>query len=153
MLKKIFLIIISIFILSACTKTTKEEKLYKDYVAYLQNNDTTLVDLPFNIEINIDKIIDSEVMYRVTIDNPKIPLRNIEALIIHDNYTSGIFDDKYSLIPNVVNKESNYVEGIILAGYIPFDKEINEFSGTFKLLFKYTDDDDIKHTIIYSTKK
>lgn len=159
MIKKIFLVIISIFMLTGCTSATKEETIYKDYISYLQNNNSNLMDLPFNIEINVDKIVDSEVMYRVIIDNPKIPLRNIEALIIHDKYTSdvfpstGIFEEKYNLIPNVINKSSNYVEGIILAGYIPFDEDIKEFHANFKLLFKYVDDDNISHSIVYSTEK
>ena len=98
-------------------------------------------------------------MYRVIIDNPKVSLRNIEAIVIHDKYTediypsSGIFEEKLNLIPGVINKSSNYVEGIILAGYIPFEGEEKDLNATFKLLFKYEDDDGNSHTIVYSTKK
>ena len=58
-----------------------------------------------------------------------------------------------NLIPGVINKNSNYVEGIILAGYIPFDEDIKNLNADFKLLFKYEDDEGVVHTIIYSTKK
>ena len=107
----------------------------------------------------VDKIIETEVMYRVIIDNPKVSLRNIEALVIHDKHTedifpsSGIFETKLNLIPGVINKNSNYVEGIILAGYIPFEDDIKNLNATFKVLFKYEDDNGESHTIIYSTKK
>ena len=67
--------------------------------------------------------------------------------------STGIFESKLSLIPGVINKTSNYVEGIILAGYIPYEGDINNLNANFKVLFKYEDDEGISHTIIYSTKK
>lgn len=159
-MKKIFWIITLVFLLSGCTKElTKEEIIYNDYVDKLKQEEKSEDNLPFDLEIFVDKIIEKEVMYRVIIDNPKVSLRNIEALVIHDKYTedvypsSGIFESKLSLIPGVINKTSNYVEGIILAGYIPYEGDINNLNATFKVLFKYEDDEEVSHTIIYSTKK
>lgn len=159
-MKKIFWIITLVFLLSGCTKElTKEEIIYNDYVDKLKQEEKSEDNLPFDLEIFVDKIIEKEVMYRVIIDNPKVSLRNIEALVIHDKYTedvypsSGIFESKLSLIPGVINKTSNYVEGIILAGYIPYEGDINNLNATFKVLFKYEDDEGVSHTIIYSTKK
>ena len=159
-MKKIFWIITLVFLLSGCTKElTKEEIIYNDYVDKLKQEEKSEDNLPFDLEIFVDKIIEKEVMYRVIIDNPKVSLRNIEALVIHDKYTedvypsTGIFEDKLSLIPGVINKTSNYVEGIILAGYIPYEGDINNLNATFKVLFKYEDDEGVSHTIIYSTKK
>ena len=159
-MKKIFWIITLVFLLSGCTKElTKEEIIYNDYVDKLKQEEKSEDNLPFDLEIFVDKIIEKEVMYRVIIDNPKVSLRNIEALVIHDKYTedvypsTGIFESKLSLIPGVINKTSNYVEGIILAGYIPYEGDINNLNVTFKVLFKYEDDEGVSHTIIYSTKK
>ena len=159
-MKKIFCIISLMLLLTACSKNlTKEEILYNDYVTELKQSTKYENNLPFDLEIYIDKIIETEVMYRVIIDNPKVSLRNIEALVIHDKHTedifpsSGIFEDKLSLIPGVINKNSNYVEGIILAGYIPYEDELKSLNANFKLLFKYEDDEGNINTIIYSTKK
>lgn len=159
-MKKILSIIILMFLLTACsTNLTNEEKTYNEYVSYLKQNINYESNLPFDLEIYVDKIKETEVMYRVIIDNPKVSLRNIEALVIHDKYTedvfpsSGIFETKLNLIPGVINKSSNYVEGIILAGYIPFEDDIKNLNASFKLLFKYEDDEGKIHTIIYSTKK
>ena len=159
-MKKIFWIITLVFLLSGCSKElTKEEIIYNDYVDKLKQEEKSEDNLPFDLEIFVDKIIEKEVMYRVIIDNPKVSLRNIEALVIHDKYTedvypsTGIFESKLSLIPGVINKTSNYVEGIILAGYIPYEGDINNLNATFKVLFKYEDDEEVSHTIIYSTKK
>lgn len=159
-MRKILGIIILFIMLTGCSKDlTKEEILYNGYITELKKSTRYDSNLPFDLEIFVDKIIETEVMYRVIIDNPKVPLRNIEALVIHDKYTedifpsSGIFETKLNLIPGVINKGSNYVEGIILAGYIPYDGELKNLNASFKLLFKYEDDEGKINTIIYSTKK
>lgn len=158
-MKKVFLVIISIILLTGCAHESDELKTYNSYVNELKQIGTYNEKLPFNLDIYVDKIIETEVMYRVIIDTPKIPLRDIEAIVIHDKYTGdifpsvGIFDDKLNLIPDVINKSSNYVEGIILVGYIPFDDDIKKLNATFKVLVKYTDDDGNINRIIYSTKK
>ena len=158
-MKKLALII-CIFLLCSCTKfESKDYKNYKNYINELKTSQSTNNNLPFDIEIILDKVIETEVTYRVIIDNPKVALRNIEALVIHDKYTKdifpsvGIFDDRLNLIPNVINKSSNYVEGIILVGYIPFEEDIKNLNANFKLLFKYEDDNNNIKTIIYSTNK
>lgn len=159
-MKKIFIIVMFIIILTGCSskEVSIEKEKYDSYISLLKESVDSSY-LPFDIDVYIDKIIDSEIMYRVIIDNPKIPLRNIETLVIHDQYTkdifpsSGIFDTKYSLIPNIVNESSNYAKGIILIGYIPFDDDIKKIDAMFKVIFKYTDDDLKENTVIYSTKK
>lgn len=159
-MKKILGVIVLTFLLCGCTnKLTNEEIIYNDYINDLKKSSSYTDSLPFDLEIYVDKIIETEVMYRVIIDNPKVALRNIQALVIHDKHTedifpsSGIFESKLNLIPGVINKKSNYVEGIILAGYIPFEDDIKNLNATFKILFKYEDDSGKNYTIIYSTKK
>lgn len=159
-MKKILLIIILVFTFTACSKEESIEHVtYNNYVNDLKKENTFDNNLPFDLGVYVDKIIETEVMYRIIIDKPKVSLRNIEALVIHDKYTediypsSGIFEEKLSLIPGVINKSSNYVEGIILAGYIPYEGEEKDLNATFKILFKYEDDEGNKHKVIYSTKK
>lgn len=110
-MKKSFVIILCLFLLTACNKEeTKEKIIYNNYIKTLNNNFKTTNNIPFDIEIYLDKISNTEVMYRAIIDNPKTSIKNIEVLIIHNKYTkdiypsSGIFDEKYSLIPNTIEK-------------------------------------------------
>ena len=159
-MKKILWIILLSLLLSGCSnKYTNEEIVYNNYVNDLKKTTQYNYVIPFDLEVYVDKIIETEVMYRVIIDNPKVSLRNIEALVIHDKHSedifpsSGIFESKLNLIPGVINKSSNYVEGIILAGYIPFEGDIKNLNAKFKILFKYEDDDGNLQTIIYSTNK
>ena len=112
-------------------------------------------EIPFDIVVDISKFTDQEYMYKVIIDNPKEELKNIETIVIHDKETkdifpsSGIFDDKYNLIPNDINKDNKNAKGIILIGYLPYEENIDI---TFKVLLKYETNDKI-NTIVYSTKK
>ena len=144
-MKKFFVIILCLFLLTACNKEeTKEKIIYNNYIKTLNNNFKTTNNIPFDIEIYLDKISNTEVMYRAIIDNPKTSIKNIEVLIIHDKYTkdiypsSGIFDEKYSLI---------------LIGYIPYEGDLGNIDVEFKLYLKYTDDDSNVHEVMYSTKK
>ncbi len=147
-MKKIIIIIILIISITGCTKkVSSQELLYNKYVKELNDVEEYTIDLDFDINITIDKINEKELIYRVYIDNPKTDMNQIEAIVIHDKKTedvfpsSGIFENKLSL---KVNREENDTKGIILGGYIDFDKSIEEFNGTFKVLIKYKSDKNMK---------
>jgi hypothetical protein len=160
-MKRVWLLLILLLLVGCSNGEMKQEKTaYNEYIDELKHasNKNFSNYLPFNINLYYDKIIETEVMFRVIIDKPKEPIRNIEAIVIHNQKTddifptSGVFDQEYSLIPNVINKKSNYVEGIILVGYIPFDLELNKFNAEFKVLVKYEDDDLKTHKVYYLSK-
>jgi hypothetical protein len=158
-MKKLFLLGLLLFLITGCfnSKIDKEKKLYNNYISELESikNNSFNNNLPFDINVYLDKIDTEEIMYRVIIDNPKEDINNIEAIAIH-NYqtkdifpTSGIFDDKLNLIPNKIDKDNNIVKGIILIGYIPFNKSIDGFDGTIKVLVAYEDKDSVKHKVYF----
>lgn len=159
MKKIIFALILLIVMLTGCNKESNEYKTYKNYIKELNESNIMSSNIPFDIEVYTEKIIDNEITYRVIIDNPKEDIKNIEAIIIHDKYTedifpsTGIFDDKLNLIPETIDKDKNYVKGIILTGYIPFKGDINDLNATFKVLVKYTDKFNVECVVMYSTKK
>lgn len=153
-MKKILLLIFILLLLCGCNKDNEALKKYNSYIEELKSSEISK-EIPFDITIDISKFTDQEYMYKVIIDNPKEELRNIEAIAIHDKETkdifpsSGIFDDKYNLIPNNINKDNKNAKGIILIGYLPYEENIDI---TFKVLLKYKTNNKI-NTIIYSTKK
>lgn len=157
-MKKLILIVFLIFLLCGCKKDNKELKKYEEYVRVLKDAVVYDEDIPFDMEIYIDKVTGEEVMYRLIIDNPKEALEDIDAIIVHDKDTSdifpsiGIFDDKVNLIPELIDGSKN-VKGIVLVGYIPYDKDTNGLNINFKVLLNYKDSDNNLHRIIYSTKK
>lgn len=62
--------------------------------------------------------------YYITIDNPKISIYEMQVLAIEKDvdYTntmaacSGVFDTRYSMIPNQSNPDDGFVKGIVISG-------------------------------------
>jgi len=149
-MKKIVVITFIIFTLVGCNSNnnlSEKKKLYQEMLKRLEvsTNDHFMKPLLFDINIYVDKVIDSEIMYRVIIDNPKEEIKKISALVVHNYPTSdifpsiGIFDSKVNLIPNYIDVNNNYVKGITLVGYIPYNGDINLFNGEFKVIVEYED--------------
>jgi hypothetical protein len=144
-MKKLLPIFLFIFILTGCNSYSKEKEIYNDMIKDLNNKIIINEELPFSIDVLLEKDIEEELTYKVIIDNPKEEIRNIKAIVIHnfntnDIYPSiGIFDDKLSLIPNKIDSENNIVKGIVLVGYIKYNDSINNFNGIIKLLLEYED--------------
>lgn len=149
-MKKILIIILLIFFMCGCTSSTKKE--YLKYIEELKLVEKSSKSYPFNIEVKYDKIIDQEVRYQVILDDVKDDITDIEMICYHDKETKdiypsiGIFDDKESLLKN--KKPS----GLILVGYIPYKKDINNFHITMKVLVKYKINNK-EYKIHYVTKK
>jgi len=153
-MRKIVLLILSLLVISGCgsSEYNDEKKEYDSIVEKINNVNSfhSNEELDFNIDVIIDKIIEDEIIYRIIIDEPKKPIYNIKALVIHDAETSdvfpntGIFEEELNLIPNEIDENKNNVKGIILIGYIPYNKDIETFNCNFKVYISY-DLEDGKH--------
>ena len=76
----------------------------------------------------MSQLPDGNYLYYVFIDEPKIAMFNIKALVMENDYiyeendeivlpTIGIFDDTtINMIPNQVDSELGYQKGIVLSG-------------------------------------
>ena len=144
---KKLLLLFSVILLVGCAdvKVDSDSTIQKEKEDYLvlKNNLDTYTDydkeeeLPCNITFSLDKTSDEELSYRVILDNPKIDMYNIKALLIHDYFTEdifpsiGIFDEPQNLI--VGNDE---IKGFELVGYIETSKDIDI---NLKLYLEYTD--------------
>lgn len=138
-MKKILVTSLFFLMLVGCSKIGNEEAMYYEYSKTLKNVQESSEYLPFSIDIEIEKLSEKEYIYVVSIDNPKKELKNIEAIATHNYETedvfpsSGIFDQKLNLIPNVIDENNNIVKGILLIGYID-SEEIEKTK--FKILVK-----------------
>lgn len=148
-MKKIIIVLLLILL---CGCSSSEKNIYLDYINELKEVKTSSKAYPFDIEVKYDKIIDREVRYQVILDNVKEDITDIEMICYHDKKTSdiypsiGIFDDKESLF-----KEKK-PSGLILVGYIPYKKDIDNFHITMKVLVKYKIKNK-EYKIHYVTKK
>lgn len=152
-MKKIILLIPLLFVLAGCTNKEEENKMaYLEYKNELEERDifNGEENLDFNVYFNIEKINEEITDYSLIIDNPKINMYNVKALLIHDfinedAYPSvGIFDDTRNL-----NADSD--DKIVLNGSI---QTINDISKTkFKLYLEYTDDNNDLNKIYYDVSR
>ncbi len=152
-MKKIILLIPLLFVLVGCTNKEEENKMaYLEYKNELEERDifNGEENLDFNVYFNIEKINEEITDYSLIIDNPKINMYNVKALLIHDfinedAYPSvGIFDDTRNL-----NADSD--DKIVLNGSI---QTINDISKTkFKLYLEYTDDNNDLNKIYYDVSR
>lgn len=150
-MKKLVVLIFIIFLVGCSNiKIEQNEEINKEKEDYLAiKNELNSVkeyvnddDLPCDVTISIDRINKEEISYRAIIDNPKIDMYNVKALLIHDYFTEdifpsiGIFDKTENLL--IGNEE---VKGISLVGYIETTKDIDELNLNIKLYIEYTDSD------------
>lgn len=152
-MKKILVIIPLLFILIGCTNKEEENKIaYLEYKNELKERDIFNGDenIDFNVYFNIERIDEEIIDYSLIIDNPKINMHNVKALLIHDFVNEeafpsvGIFDEPKELTSDSSDK-------IILNGHI---QTINDISNTkFKLYLEYTDDNNDLNKIYYEVNR
>lgn len=154
MKKRLIILLIPIILLCGCKdeKITKEKELYDNYIKELKEVNDSSTDYPFKIEIKYDKLVDGIYRYQVIIDETEEDIYDIEAIAIHNKKTKdiypsiGIFDKKEKL--EVGKKPA----GIILVGYIDYDKKIEDFNCKIKVLIKYKNKNNNKKSVYYVTK-
>ena len=155
-MKKILLVFITL-ILFGCSK----DNLSKETEEYLKIKEDLLNqqsfcnkdEIPFDLNISIDRINENEISYRAIIDKPKENMYNIKALVIHKMPTEeifpsiGIFDETVDLIVN-----DNRIKGISLIGYIKTKEEINSLNLNIKTYIEYQTDEGEFKTISCNNK-
>jgi uncharacterized protein YxeA len=156
---KRLLLVMCLIILTGCTsKETSEDitqynRFIKETNSYSEKDISK--EIPFTISVYFEKLIDEELTYRVIIDNPTEDITNIKAIAIpsvktKDVYpTSGIFETPLNLIPNNIDLKKNNAKGIILIGYVDYKGNIDDFTGTVKVLIKYNTTKKVDNKIYY----
>lgn len=147
-MKKLLIFILTMFLTCSCIRDEYKEqkKLYNNLIKKLEliNINDFSNFLPFDLNIYLDKLIESEIRYEVVIDHPKEEIKDLNVLVIHnydtnDPYPSiGIFDDKVNLKPNYTNSNTNFIKGIKLIGYIPYN-DLENIDIEFRVYIEYKD--------------
>ncbi|MEG2283029.1 MAG: hypothetical protein RSB99_00170 [Bacilli bacterium] len=135
------LIVLGLLLFTGCSKPNKTVDEYYRLVDDLKKEDNFTGDKDFEFTLTVLKLTADEVQYRLILDKPKIIMKDIRLLLIHNQKTTdifpsiGIFDDKISLIP-----DSSGTKGLVLVGYLPFSGNEGDFIGEFRLFLEYQDD-------------
>ena len=139
-MKKLVVLIIPILLLTACTSNEEDKIAYLEYKNELEKQETFSPEdeLDFNVYFNISKEGEEITNYSILINNPKVNMHKVKALLIHnyiidEAYPSiGIMDKPVELLKDNNNK-------IELKGKIQTSENISNVK--YKLYIEYTTDD------------
>ncbi len=144
-MKKVFLFLLTIMLLSGCSQEGGENVVSDEQMTlYSSSYQAVLDNTAFSEESSFFEIsyevVQSEAqhVYYVFVDNPKVAMYDIELIVLEnlDNFntqkmmpTFGIFDSiEYHMIPFQVDAEKGYVKGIMVSG------ELEEVSGPLYMM-------------------
>lgn len=151
-MKKVLLIIPIFLLLFGCSNKVEDNKYaYLEYKNNLEKQEEFMNNegLNFNTFFDIDRDGDI-VKYSLTINNPKIDMHDIKALLIHDYdnidvYPStGIFDEPKTLLCN--SSDNIKLEGTILSA-----DDLSDVK--FKLYLEYTNNENEQEEIYYEVQR
>ena len=106
----------------------------------------------FDFEFVVNKVDEKQYRFDLIIDEPKVAMYEIKVLAIVDNIDEGINREEmmpsigiidgtsYNMIPHQVDKEQNYVEGLILS----FISESEELRADFVIDYKNSSKEEVK---------
>lgn len=150
-------LLISMLLITGCEN--KEEAEKNEYIAIKSDlidhkEYTDLGDLPLDIVLRLDRLNEEEVIYKVTLSNPKSNMREIRAMVVHNYYNEdndtfpsiGLFDDTKELL--VQEEKSNTID---LVGKLKTTKSITKLNLVVKVWIEYIDDNGEKKDIYYKT--
>ena len=151
-MKKLVVLIIPILLLTACTSNEEDKISYLEYKNELEKQETFSPEdeLDFNVYFNISKEGEEITNYSILINNPKVNMHKVKALLIHnyiidEAYPSiGIMDEPVELLKDNNNK-------IELKGKIQTSEDISNVK--YKLYIEYTTDDGKENKIYYDVKR
>lgn len=152
-MKKRILWILLLFVLAGCS--TEEETEKSEYIAIKSNlleedTYTSGSELPLDIVVEIDRIEEEVVDYRVIFSNPDFDMYDVEAMVVHNYYnedlfpTVGLFDEKEELL-------SDSDDIIELKDTIKTNKNLSAIDLELKIYIKYKDEFGEKKEIYYKT--
>lgn len=131
-MKKLSALVLVLVLLAGCSNTAAQDKnkleTYKTmYTDILNSTSFKSSSTFYTITASLTALSDTEFRYDLIIDRAMVAMYDIHILVIQDNGSLvisdqmmpsiGVFENlTYTMIPNQINKEDNFVEGFGLNG-------------------------------------
>lgn len=135
-MKKIIMILLFI-LLVGCSKPTTT---YDSYVTTLKQENIASEYVPFDVNVYMDEVNESKLVYQVVIDNAKEEMKSIKALVIHNVKTKDVFPS-VGIVDEPITLNAK-TKGINLIGYVDKKEAIE-----FKILIETNNQ---KYIVIYN---
>jgi len=130
-MKKIILIVLVLF-LTACSDDSNQNDAYFEtynglYKALLDNEQYLTSSFYYDLTLEVSKLNDNQFRYYLILDNPQVSMYDVQLMACDTTKLTvdsdvmcpsvGVFEkERYTLIPNQINREKNYVKGFSLSG-------------------------------------
>ena len=129
-MKKLRMLLCMILVLGGCVQKESGEsqennEKYENYMELLIDNSKQIsTNIPFDWDFQMHES-EGSYIYEVKIFDPKVAMSNVQMIAVDIEDISeknvapsiGIFEDKpYNMIPNQVNVEKGYYEGLGISG-------------------------------------
>ena len=148
------LLILVLFLITGCEN--EEENIKNEYIAMknqvLDDHNYKEEELPVDIITSIERVNEEDILYEVTITNPKENMHNIKAMVVHNYYnedvfpSTGVFDEPDDLLVGDEDKTE-----LVLKDTIQTTKNISKLDLEVKVWIEYTNDSVEKKDIYYKT--
>lgn len=115
-MKKIFILFLTVFFVVACSKDTKENEQYNNYLNELEGSYYGTPNYDYDINVSYEKFNSLENIYQITIDNFKEEHKDLKVILYHNAQTNDIFPSY-----GFYEKEGFSKKGLNLIGYINKD--------------------------------
>ncbi len=129
-MKKVLLFITILGILTGCSSRTKNTVQMDIYESYYQSiSETTKFTEEsrfYTLSAEITQTKDGKYSYYIVLDQPHIAMYDVVMMAVenHISYDAsvkmmpsiGIFDEPCNLVPNQINVDNGYAEGIVISG-------------------------------------
>ena len=153
-MKKVTIIFLLILILVGCENKKEENK--DEYISIkkqlLEEKEyTKREDLPVDITVQIDRVDEEKVNYKVILNHPKDNMKDIKVLVINNYYNEevfpsiGIFDDPKKLS---TDEQDSSIE---LDSILKTTKNISKINLELKVWMEYINELGEKKEIYYKT--
>ena len=148
------LLILVLFLITGCEN--EEENIKNEYIAMknqvLDDHNYKEEELPVDIITSIERVNEEDILYEVTITNPKENMHNIKAMVVHNYYnedvfpSTGVFYEPDDLLVGDEDKTE-----LVLKDTIQTTKNISKLDLEVKVWIEYTNDSGEKKDIYYKT--
>ena len=130
--KIVISLLTAVLLLTGCSNSKKLVlETYEMYYQIISENSEYVKDSPYyTLSYEVKKGDDNQYNYYLFLDNPSISMYDVVFMAVENDVSfnsnlqmvPSIFDGKYQLVPNQINKDKGFVKGMMISGESSYDK-------------------------------
>ena len=152
-MKKVLLLMIFLVLIIGCKN--KEENVKNNYLSMKSSlleakKFTSIDELPCDITVDVKRLNDEKVTYKVVLSDPKEDLNDLKVIVVHNYYTEDVFPS-IGFFEKTKDLKFGDEKSVVLKGEIETSDDIDELNLELKILVRYKNNDNKTKDIYYKT--